>query len=116
MFSYEDIFQPETKESLEIKQKISQEASLAVKAVGDTARSCINTEAFSAYKLAFSKAEAKIVDAMISYTHNFFQENNGDMAIYGANMARFITKIQDLKALLNAVETDAQKGENSAKS
>lgn len=109
-FSYADIFKHESPEELHLLNKKIEESISAAKAAGDAARSCINTEAFQTYKRSFEIAESKIVDAMIAYTHNFFQENNGSLDVYGANMARYITKIQDLKSLLTAVEVDSKKG------
>jgi hypothetical protein len=109
-FDYNNIFEQDVPQTVEEARKKAEDAALAIKAVGEGARACINTESFQAYKRSFENAQEKIIEAMISYTHNFFQENDGDMAVYGANMARFVTKVQDLKALLISVENDAQKG------
>ena len=110
MFNPNDMFMPDTPQTVAAREQIQKEAIATAKAAGESARSCINTQVFSAYKAAMQRSQEKMVDAMIAYTHNFFQEQNGDLAIYAVNMARYITKIQDLKALLTAVEKDAEKG------
>lgn len=107
---FEDMFEQQTEDQKAVLAKANDEAKAAVKAVGDSARSCINTEAFQSYKRDFERAQDKIVDAMIEYTQIFFSDDNGNIATYGAKMARYITKLQDLKALLTVVENDAKKG------
>lgn len=107
-----DIFAPQSqkeKEDFAVKQK---ELADAITRATKAAQSCLNSEQFHGYRRQYQNAEKKLVDVMIRYTRSFFTEEKGDMAKYGANMARYITKLDDMRMLLNQVESDAKrKGE-----
>lgn len=101
-FQFEDIFQEEDMQAIE-----QHESEL--RKLGAAARACINSEKFVAYKERMEKVLAQMPDVLISFTNDYFNEMNGDMAFYGAKMARYITKIQNLRMMLKAVEIDFNK-------
>ncbi len=82
----------------------------AIKDLGDTARACLNSELFALYRKKFELVQARMIDTMIAYDHDFFRQPNGDINIYAVNMSKMIQRIVDLRVLLNNVESDAQKG------
>jgi hypothetical protein len=102
-FKYEDIF----KVAIEDEESI-KEAAKKVRLAGEAARKCLTLQEFQIYTQQFEKAQEAIVIKMIQYTKAFFESEHGDMTKYGANMARFITKIQDLRVLLDRVNSDAK--------
>lgn len=103
-FQFEDVFTPEAK--VDKNDLVS-----SIRKTGVLANKCLNSEDFKAYRAQFEKAQSNIVTAMISYTHDFFISPSGDMGVYGANMARFVTKLNDLRLLLGQIESDVKKAE-----
>lgn len=101
-FRFEDIFKAVEEDKESIKK-----AAEKVEAAGKAAKKCLNTDEFAIYREQFAKANDAIINKMMQYTKAFFESEHGDMAKYGANMARFITKLQDLRILLDKVESDA---------
>lgn len=79
-----------------------------VRKAGDTARKALNSVEFVEYKKSYENAEKAMVDSMLAYTDAFFC-NGTDLALYGAKIARMMTKLQDLKVLLNKVENDVKR-------
>lgn len=96
--SLTDIFKPDT------DKKIAKEISI----VADMARACLSTEQFQAYKKQYESAQSKMVDVMLMLTES---HNSGQMDItkYGAKMLVYMTRIKDLRMLLDQVEKDARK-------
>lgn len=103
-FEFADVFKPE-------QEAKPSELLAAVKKTGVLANKCLNTEDFKQYREQFEVAQSKLVGAMITYTHEFFLEPKGGMDVYGAQMARFVTKIQDMRVLLGQIESDVRKAE-----
>lgn len=89
------------------KEVDEQERSLD--RVVSRAKICLNNKDFEEYRKEFVKAEAKMIDSMISFTNIFMGQASGDMSFYGAKIARMITKLSDLRSLVDAVENDARK-------
>ena len=104
-FKFEDIFKVdlETQDSIKLASAKIDEAAKA-------ARKCLTMPEFHFYRIQFERAQEAIIDKMIQYTSAFFASEHGDMNKYGANMARFMTKLQDLRVLLNTVEKEAKRG------
>lgn len=105
-YSWEDMFKPEDEATLKAKRT---EAKSRVLEVIEAGKSCLTHPNFKMYRERYEKAQASIVTAMILYTNDFFAKPDGDMALYGANMARFMTRITTLRALLGQVESDVKK-------
>ncbi len=103
-FQFSDVFQPE-------KEEKPNEVLIAVKKAGVMANKCLNNEDFKEYRVQFEIAQSKLIGAMITYTHEFFIDPKGGMDVYGAQIARFVTKIQDLRVLIGQVEADLRKAE-----
>jgi hypothetical protein len=101
-FDFADIFQEENRLDLELHEKELREAVAA-------ARACVNNEKFIVYKQRIEKLLLQMPDVLISFTNEFFAKDEGDMAFYGAKMARYVTKVQNLRLLLKAVEQDSGK-------
>lgn len=103
-FDFSDVFSPEV-------EKNKSELISSIRKTGVLANKCLDNEDFKQYRLAFERAQANLVTAMISYTHDFFIDPKGGMDVYGANMARFVTKLNDMRVLLGQVESDLKKAE-----
>ena len=103
-FQFEDVFKPEDEEK-------PNELIAEIKKTGVLANRCLNNEDFKAYRDQFEKAQTKLISAMITYTHEFFLDPRVGMDVYGAQMARFITKLQDMRVLLGQVESDIKRSE-----
>ena len=73
------------------------------------AKKCVSLPDFEEYRKQLEKARDGMVNSMIIYTHSYMLQDSGDMAFYGAKMMRMVTKLQDLNALLSAVEGDLRK-------
>jgi len=103
-FKFEDIFKTNEVDAESIK-----EAAKKIDEAGKAARKCLTLQEFQIYRQAFEKAQEAIINKMIQYDSAFFASEHGDMPKYGATMARFVTKIKDLRILLNKVEGDANR-------
>jgi hypothetical protein len=103
-FQFDDVFEPEVKGD-------KSELLDAIRKTGVLANKCLSNEDFQAYRKQFEKAQSLIISSMITYTHDFFLEPKAGMDVYGANMARFVTKLNDLRILLGQVEIDIKKAE-----
>lgn len=75
-----------------------------IKAVGDLARACINSEQFQEYKRQFVASREKVVIEIINY-------HNDDIVKYGIQMMLFTERLRALGNLLKVVEVDARKGQ-----
>ena len=73
------------------------------------AKVCLSSKDFEEYRKAYDKVEGKMITLMIAFTDGFMAQGTGDMGFYGAKMARMVTKLSDLKALLCAVQADVRK-------
>lgn len=101
-YRFEDIFQQEESTSVE-------EHDIELREAISAARACLNSGAFIKYKQRIENIEKQMVDIMVAFTNDYFNEMNGDLAFYGAKIARYITKIQNVRMLLKAVQLDADR-------
>lgn len=101
-YQFADIFKPEKKENDDLQKSVDKVISQA--------KLCLTSKEFEKYRKAYEAAEAKMVANLISFTNGFMSLDSGDMSFYGAKVARMITKLSDLKALLDGVESDVRKG------
>ena len=100
-YDFSDTFRLEPEETDDLNDSIERAIS--------SAKVCVNNEDFKKYRIELAKAEEKMVKSMISFTNGFMSSINGDMSFYGAKMCRMITKLSDLRSLLDAVEVDIRK-------
>lgn len=100
------------KELLEAQRQA--EASFTI--AGDRARKCLSTEDFRNYRLDYMKAEVKLLDALLKYNNFFHKNSTGDTSLYAMVVARYLTKLEALRSLLEVITKDAQKGMPSEKS
>ena len=105
-FDFADVFSAE----VPIKEK---DVVSDIRKTGVLAYKCLNNEDFKHYRAQFELAQASLISAMVQYTHDFMASPEGDMAKYGAKMAMFVTKINDLRVLLGQVESDIKKAERT---
>ena len=94
------------KEDFAVKQK---ELADAIQRTAQAAQSCLNSEQFHGYRRQYENAEKMLVSVMIQYTRSFFSESGGSLDKYGAQMARYITKLDDMRMLLRQVGNDAKR-------
>lgn len=87
-----------------------KDAEESLRIVSDKARQCLGYDDFKSYRDSYVRAESGMLDAIINYTNNFVQSEHGDVNKYAITMIRYITKLQDLRSLLNTIETDAKRG------
>ncbi len=66
-------------------------------------------EEFKSYRDSFKRAESALMDALIAYNHQFSISGDGDIAKYAMKINRLLTKAQDVRELLNTVETNAKR-------
>ena len=102
------MFEPVGKKERKELEQMQKESAERIKITQGIAKKCLGNEDFVKYRKDFYAARAKILDEMIRYTKLFFLEKNGDMAMYGTQMARYLTKIEDLGLLLDTVERNAR--------
>ena len=108
MIQFNDIFKPQTeKERVEAERKANE----AIDLTGDMARNCLATDQFKVYRDNYEKAEKKIVLAMLKCTQCYLA-NQFDFQSYGNQMLVYMTRMKDLRSLLDIVEADARKGKD----
>lgn len=73
------------------------------------AKKCLGMPDFIEYRKDFERAEATMVDTIITYTKSFVESEHGDTTKYALNMVRLVTRIQDFRHLLRSVENDAKR-------
>ncbi len=105
MFS--DLFK--SQDVKEVDKKIKS-AEAALQAAGDRARICLNTDQFKIYRDSFKRAEAALLDALIAYNNQFSLSDSGNVYKYAMKINRMLTKAQDVRELLNTIETNARRG------
>ena len=105
MFS--DLFKSQDVKEVDKKLK---SAEAALQAAGDRARICLNTDQFKIYRDSFKRAEAALLDALIAYNHQFSLSESGDVYKFAMKVNRMLTKAQDVRELLNTIETNARRG------
>lgn len=105
----DDIFAPHSQQEKEDFARIQKESAENIKRVTEAAQACLSSELFHSYRFQYQNAEKRLVDVMIRYTRSFFSEDRGDMSKYGAMMARYITKLDDMRMMLKQVENDSRR-------
>lgn len=88
---------------------IKKQAEEAFTVVGDRARKCLNNDDFKAYRKDYLQTEAKVLDALLKYNTLFHKTTGGNITDYAMVVARYLTKLESLRSLLEAVAKDAQK-------
>lgn len=101
-----DIFKAEVAEQAQEEIRRAQEA---MDKAALMAKKCLSMPDFIEYRKTFERAEAGMVDTIISYTKSFVESEHGDTTKYALNMVRMVTRLQDFRHLLKSVETDAKR-------
>lgn len=104
-YDFTDMFETEGVEPAEQLEK----TRLKLKDIGASARKCLASSDFQAYKKVFEDELAGIMNAMVIYTANYGKQGD-TLETYALNMIRFVQRITDLRKLLTYVELDAKKG------
>ena len=100
--SFKDAFKAQPKANDEPEKQMNQ--------TGMIARQCLSHEDFKHYRKQYEKAEAQVINALIQDTEEFMRESGADVTKYALMVVRRITRLQDLRLLLNVVDKDAKKG------
>ncbi len=108
METFNDIFKPKVVAAKKADKIVNQDAIDCM----NKARICLNNEAFKGYKKQYAKAESKMVDTMTALTSSYL-EGRFDLTAYGAKMLVYMTRLKDLRLLLDVVKTDIRKGEKN---
>lgn len=101
MIRFDEMFKAEEKPDQQIDEQISL--------VGDIARVCLAMEEFKSYRKQYEAAEQKMVQTMLMLTESF-NAGRVDLTTYGAKMLVYMTRVKDLRMLLDAVLVDSKKG------
>lgn len=104
--NFSDIFKPETEKE---RAQAEKDAQAKIDLTGDAARACLRLESFKAYKKQYISAEEKIVTAMLKCTQSYLA-GQFEMVSYGSQMLVYMTRLKDLRSLLDAVTLDSKKG------
>ena len=109
---FTDFFKPQTeKEFEEAQAKATEQVDIA----GDLARHCLAMEDFQKYKRQYELAQEKMISAMEMCTKSYMS-GDFDITTYGAKMLVFMTRIKDLRMLLDTVTYNAKKGKKNERS
>lgn len=98
--------------SFKPKPKSSEDTEKQLNHTGMIARQCLTHEDFKHYRKQYEKAEAQAIDALIQETERFMNDPSGDVGKFAMMVVRRVTRLQDLRLLLNVVDKDAKKGAN----
>jgi len=101
-----DWFKAPTEKDLEEAEKQSTEQ---VNMAGECARFCLGIEAFQRYKRQYLLAQERMLSAMEMCTQAFMA-GQFDITTYGAKQLVYMTRLKDLRMLLDQIETDSKKG------
>ena len=96
------------------KETPEKEFSANAVAIGDKARACLATEQFKSYRDQYESSEQKMIQSMIKTT-DLFLSAEFSLEIYGSKMLVYMTRIKDLKMLLDVVVVNSKKGKDSGK-
>lgn len=107
-FDYSKTFEPASQKEIDAQNEAIIKTAEDIQRTVDLAHACIKDEKFVNYKRQLEKAQLHIIEDMIGYTKRHFNNIGGDLQTYGANMARYITRIEDLRMLLKKVEFDGR--------
>lgn len=103
-FDFNDIFEDEK------PVVVSEEVKKQLASIAENAKACLNTAVFDKYKQNYQAMLPKMMDVMVQYT-NEFRRAEISLEQYAVNMACYVTKVQDLRALLLTVEIESKKSE-----
>lgn len=103
---FQDIFKPRDAKEVEKKLKTAEHA---MQVASDRARRCLSMEEFKAYRDSFQRASDSLLDALIAYNHQFSISDNGDLNKYAMKVNRLLTKAQDVRELLNTIDTASKR-------
>ena len=104
---FTDIFKPQDAKEVDAKFKT---AEVAMQVASDRARRCLELEEFKEYRDSFKRAELALMDSLIAYNHQFSISNDGNLQKYAMKINRLLTKAQDVRELLNIIETASRRG------
>ena len=104
---FSEMFKPRDAKEVEKKLKTAEHA---MQVASDRARRCLSMEEFKAYKDSFQRASDSLLDALIAYNHQFSLSENGCIEKYAMKVNRLLTKAQDVRELLNVIETASKRG------
>jgi hypothetical protein len=87
---------------------VDKEISEQINMIAATAKNCLSLEQFKTYRKQYESAEEKMVQAMLMLTESF---NAGrlDLTTYGSKMLVYMTRLKDLRMLLDTITNDAKK-------
>ena len=108
MGEFNNLFKPEVKESAKANREVTREAEDCL----SKARICFALKQFAEYRDQYAKAEAKMVTAMDKLTEVYLS-GVFDLNTYGAKMLVYMTRLKDLRILLDVVNSDIRKGEKN---
>ena len=108
METFNNIFKPEVKEAAKADREVNKEAEDCM----SKARICFALKQFAEYREQYVKAEAKMVAAMDKLTEAYLS-GLFDLTTYGAKMLVYMTRLKDLRILLDVVNSDIRKGEKN---
>lgn len=100
-----------TKKEQEELERAQKEVELVYTAAGDRARKCLETEDFKSYREDYRRAEGKFIDYLLKYNIFFHKNNGASIESYAMVVSRYLTKLESLRALLEVITKDAQKGQ-----
>jgi hypothetical protein len=93
------------------EKKAQAETDEKIRLTGDIARVCLSMDQFKVYRKQYAAAEEKMIDEMMMTTA-CFSSGSIDLTQYGAKMLVCITRLKDLRMLLDTVESNARKSAN----
>lgn len=102
--------EPDQKEKEELL-KAEKEADLIYTVAGDRARKCLSTEDFKSYREDYRRAEIKVIDYLLKYNIYFHKNSSANIESYAMMVSRYLTKLESLRSLLEAITKDAQRGQ-----
>jgi len=77
--------------------------------IGGIARKCLALPQFKKYRDQYIKSEQKILEAMLKTTQSF-TSGSFDFTSYGAKMLVYMTRLKDLRLLVDRIKIDSKKG------
>jgi hypothetical protein len=94
------------------EQKIREDAAESIRLTVDIAKQCLAMEQFKSYRTQYESAEQKMVAEMLMVTVTF-NAGRMDLMQYGAKMLVCMTKLRDLRLLLDTVNSNAGRSEHA---
>jgi len=94
-------------------RKQQPESDKQVNLTAEMAKRCLNMEEFKAYRESFEAMERKIIDEMVMDAAGFTTQNESTER-FGMKCLIKLTRIRDLRALLNKVSSEARKVKSNA--